>query len=109
MGPGEPAVINAMFRDTYAEVDGTESVLHEYGVRATIRNGRILDIQATPRVLPQVECPAAAAAVGDLVGEPVRQLGRRVRELLAGVRSCTHLNDLLRSLSCIPRLLALRD
>jgi hypothetical protein len=106
---GDPAVLDAMFRDTFAEDDGSESVLHEYSVHATVdRSGRLLQIEAVPRVLPHIECPAATASVPDLVGERTADLGMRVGSTLGGIRGCTHLNDLLRSLSCVPRLLALR-
>jgi hypothetical protein len=98
-----------MFRDTFAEEDGSESVLHEYSVHGTVdRAGRLLDVEAVPRVLPHIECPAATASVSDLVGERTADLGMRVGSTLGGIRGCTHLNDLLRSLSCVPRLLALR-
>jgi hypothetical protein len=49
-------------------------------------------------VLPFPECPAAALAVGDLVGCDLAELSRSVPDLLTGIRSCTHLNDLLRAL-----------
>jgi hypothetical protein len=59
-------------------------------------------------VLPWVECPAAAGFVELLVGSDAADLGRRVPATLTGLSSCTHLNDLLRSLSCLPRLIGLR-
>ena len=88
----------AMFRDTVGEENGAEVVLHEYAVTASrLRGGVVGSIAAEPRVLPFPECPAAADAVGDLVGCQLGDLSRSVPELLTGIRSCTHLNDLLRA------------
>jgi hypothetical protein len=61
-------------------------------------------IAAEPRVLPFPECPGAADAVGDLVGCSLSELSRSVPELLTGIRSCTHLNDLLRALGGVAGL-----
>jgi hypothetical protein len=89
--------INAMFRDSFAGDDGAEGILHEYALEASVdADGVILRIGADPRVLPWPECPAAAAAVSGLVGRRLSQLARALPE---GTASCTHLNDLLRSLS----------
>jgi Protein of unknown function (DUF2889) len=99
----------AMFRDTVGESDGSELVLHEYAVTGTIhmtQNGLVLDrISADPRVLPFVECPAAAAEVVALEGMALRDLPRRVPEALFSVASCTHLNDLLRNIGGIAPVL----
>jgi hypothetical protein len=102
----------AMFRDSYARPDGIASVLHEYTVTATVtrdhdargmagRDGgeRVSACEATPRVLPWTECPQAAASAGRLVGQPVADLRRLVRDDLVGISTCTHLNALLSSLS----------
>jgi hypothetical protein len=96
----------AMFRDTYARPDGVVSVLHEYTLTATIgRSGadeadeRIVSCEATPRVLPWVECPGAAASAGRLVGQRLDDLRHLVRDDLVGTSTCTHLNALLSSLS----------
>ena len=64
-------------------------------------------IVAEPRVLPFPECPAAADAVGALVGAEVRLAGPVVPDTLTGIASCTHLNDLLRALGGVGDLLAL--
>lgn len=95
------ARIWAMFRDTVGEEDGTEMVLHEYGISGRLeRHGEgmvIAGLEADPRVLPFVECPAAATHVSTLVGTMLADLPRIVPEVIIGVASCTHLNDLLRS------------
>ena len=106
--PGKPAVVDAMFRDTHGEPDGTEVVLHEYALSATVDrfSGRLSGVSATPLVLPAPECPLAAPHAAELEGVPVADLGTVVGERLAGTRSCTHLNDLLRSLAGLTVLLA---
>src|SRR5262249_30986106 len=91
LGSGDPIELDGMFRDSYGEPDGTEVVLHEYGVRATLSaDGLVVrSIEASPAVLPFVECPLAAAQVGDLVGQPIGEFRTKVREELSGIRSCT--------------------
>jgi hypothetical protein len=94
----------AMFRDTVGEEEGAEVVLHEYAVTASGTGGVLGAIAAEPRVLPFPECPAAALAVGDLVGCDLAGLSRSVPDRLTGIRSCTHLNDLLRALGGVADL-----
>ncbi len=105
---GETVAVDAMFRDSYGEPDGTEVVLHEYTLTASL-DGETLEItgiEAAPRVLPFWECPLAADHVPNLVGARVGELRRVVPERLQGTSSCTHLNDLLRVLSDVPTLVA---
>jgi len=99
--------VRAMFRDTYADPDGLETVLHEYELSATLDTGTltIREIEATPRVLPAPECPWAAASATRLVGVPVTELRTTVSRELRGTATCTHLNDLFRSLAGVPALL----
>jgi hypothetical protein len=91
----------AMFRDSYARDDGVITVLHEYSVAATLTpdGERIEQCVATPRVLPWAECPLAAASAGRMVGHRVTDLRGLVKSDLVGTSTCTHLNDLLASLS----------
>jgi hypothetical protein len=103
-----PLRVDAMFRDTHVDPDGVETVLHEYSIDATVDDGlRITSIEATPRVLPWTECPWAAPSATRLCGEPVPGLRRLVRNNFHGVETCTHLNDMLRSLADIAPLAAL--
>ena len=106
---GERLLIDAMFRDTYVTADGIPTIIHEYVVngQADAATLTITEIGATPHVLPWTECPFAADSAGDLVGQPVARLRRYVRDSLTGVPSCTHLNDLLRSLEDVVGLAAL--
>jgi hypothetical protein len=96
----------AMFRDTVGDGDGVEVVLHEYAVTASGHGAVVASVSAEPRVLPFPECPGAAAAVGDLVGCELATLSASVPEILTGIRSCTHLNDLLRALGGVADLVA---
>lgn len=110
LGHDENLMIHAMFRDTYVRGDGVETIIHEYTLDASIEHssGVIRSAKATPRVLPWQACPLAAASVDRIVGTPVAELDERVRGDFRGVSTCTHLNDLVRSLSDVPALLHAR-
>jgi hypothetical protein len=92
--------IDAFFRDSHMARDGVETVVHEYTVAAAVdeERGVVLECEATPRVLPWLECPDAAASAGRLAGMELRGLRPRVRAELTGPTTCTHLNDTLREL-----------
>jgi hypothetical protein len=104
--------VEAWFRDSYVDGNGTEGALHEYTVRAGFAGAgtecRVTAMAATSHVLPHPECPWATEHVGDLVGQPAGRLRTGVVETLNGIRCCTHLNDLLRSLAAVPYLAARR-
>lgn len=93
--------IDAMFRDTYMRADGVETIIHEYTLIATVDavTGVLLDSHATPRVLPWQECPGAVASAERITGMALGDLHFRVRQELYGTSTCTHLNDLLRSVA----------
>jgi hypothetical protein len=95
------ARFDAHFRDSYAEDLDVESVVHEYTVTGRIdtRTATIVEIDAQPRVLPWVECPATIESARRLIGTPVTDLRRRVRAEFVGTSTCTHLNDTLRMLA----------
>ncbi len=103
---GALVAVDVRYRDSYWEADGTETVVHEYGVRATYDPvaDRIVAAVATPGPLPAPECPSAAASAGRLVGLPVDELRTIVRDEFTGVTTCTHLNDVFRSLADLPHL-----
>jgi hypothetical protein len=107
--PGPLASIDVLYRDSHVDEDGTETIVHEYTVSATVDTaaGVLVSCSATPRVLPWVECPAAALSASRLAGLPVSGLRRHVRDTFLGTSTCTHLNDTLRSLEDIPALLKL--
>jgi hypothetical protein len=92
-------VCNAMFRDTYMHEDGKETIVHEYELHAAVDDDLVIThVEAVPHVLPWEECPAAAASALRIEGLHVSELRDFVRESLRGTSTCTHLNDLLRSL-----------
>lgn len=93
----------AHFRDSHVDIDGHETVIHEYLVTGLIDEPArsFTKVQAEARVLPWVECPNALASAGRLVGTPIADVRARVRTELVGVSTCTHLNDTLRSLADI--------
>jgi hypothetical protein len=99
--------VDAMFRDTYVRGDGVETIVHEYTLTATVdpRDGRIVEAAATPRVLPWQECPGAVASAARIAGMTLSELHSRVRRELTGTSTCTHLNDLLRSVGDVTALL----
>jgi hypothetical protein len=110
-------VIDSAFQDSATMRPGTmpqgtipsggRSVVHEYRLRATADpdSFQILSAEAEPRVLPFVECTAAAANVSRLVGVPLPELRERVLAELRGTAGCTHLNDALRALAEAPALI----
>jgi Protein of unknown function (DUF2889) len=105
-------VIDSAFQDSAtmppgATPSGGRSVVHEYRLRATADpdSFHILSAEAEPRVLPFVECTAAAANVSRLVGVPLPELRERVLAELRGTAGCTHLNDALRALAEVPALI----
>jgi Protein of unknown function (DUF2889) len=101
--------VTGLLRDSYAEPDGSESGVHEYTLTATVdrRDLVVLTAEATPRVLPGPDCPAAAASAGWLAGHHVDELRDWVREQATGPATCTHLNDALRTLGDLGRLVSL--
>jgi hypothetical protein len=100
-GLGESVLVSAMFRDTHVDPDGIETVLHEYSLEMEVDAVTMIvrRCHATPRTLPWPECPAAAASAGRLAGHSVSDLRALVRTDFHGTSTCTHLNDLLRSLA----------
>ena len=103
---GSPLLLDAMFRDTMVDPDGRESVLHEYTVTAAIDpiTLHIMDASAVPRSLPYQECPEAAVSARQLVGQDVRTMRAFVGAEMRGRTTCTHLNELYRSLADVGAL-----
>lgn len=93
-------LIDAMFRDTYVRPDGVETIIHEYEVRGAVDKdtARITSMVSIPHVLPWQECPGAVGSASGTVGMTLPELHSRVRGELQGTSTCTHLNDLYRSL-----------
>jgi hypothetical protein len=98
--PDRPYLLDAHFRDSHMNEDGVESVVHEYSLTGALdRTGsRVVAISPEAHVLPWMECPGALASAGRIIGMPTGELRTRVRRELTGASTCTHLNDMLRSL-----------
>jgi hypothetical protein len=95
------------FRDSHIDLSGREGSLHEYLMTAAADSddtGTVRDIDVQARALPFPECPLAAGYSGELVGMPLAEASRGVRNRLVGTHSCTHLNDTLRYLRFVPAL-----
>ncbi len=94
------------FQDSGSNPQGTRTGLHEYRVHAEIDPDTmtLVSLQALPLILPFRECPGAAVKIGRLVGQPVATLRDAVPQILRSTMGCTHLNDVLRSLSDVPVL-----
>jgi hypothetical protein len=103
---GAPLLVDAMFRDSHVDDEGTETIVHEYTVVVHVdaRDFRVTSAQATPQVLPWFECPEAAASATRLAGGTFEGLRARVRAEFLGATTCTHLNDALRALEDVPVL-----
>ena len=105
--PADPHRIDVFFRDSHADADGAETVVHEYQVFAAVdeRTRTVVEIDAIADVLPWTECPAAVGSASRLVGHALVDLRPWVRETFVGTTTCTHLNDVLRGLSDVDVLL----
>lgn len=122
-----PLRVSVRYRDTYGEghaaggpgaggkgdvepgaVDrgAVESVVHEYGLTARIEldTWTVLDAVVTPGPLPSPDCPGAAASAVRLVGHRIDELRDLVRDDFTGASTCTHLNDVFRSLADVRHL-----
>lgn len=106
--PGE-LMAQVRFRDSYWEPDGTETVVHEYGLTLAVDPATwvITAADAIPGPLPAPECPTAAASADRLLGVQVHDLRDLVRVEFTGTSTCTHLNDVFRSLADLAHLWSL--
>jgi hypothetical protein len=101
--------VDAMFRDTAMRPDHTERIVHEYALAGIVdaTTMTLTSLTADPRVLPfPGDCPLAAASAELVVGERVETLRSRVGAVSRGAVSCTHLNDMMRSLADVQLLAA---
>lgn len=98
--PGEPTAMDVHFRDSHMGDDGLEDVLHEYTLAVSLDHDlTVLTSEPAARVLPWPECPGALASASRVVGQPVSALRQLVTSEFTGTSTCTHLNDVLRSLA----------
>jgi hypothetical protein len=103
---GDVLRLDVHFRDSHLAQDADEDVLHEYTLVGTVDPASlvVLSSEATARTLPWPECPRALASAGRVVGHPVSELRRLVSTDFRGISTCTHLNDVLRSLAGVTAL-----
>jgi hypothetical protein len=91
--------VSAMFRDSLGLASGAEQILHEYSLEATVEDGALVRCDPRPRVLPWPECPSAAASAQRVLGLPLSEIRAFVRAELGGTSTCTHLSQMLLTLS----------
>jgi hypothetical protein len=105
---GDELVVDAFFRDSSWEPDGTELALHEYTVAARVdmESLTLSAVSARPHVLPFPECQWAPEHVTLLIGRHVTTFRTDVQSTLTELQACTHLNDMLRCLAEVPALSA---
>jgi len=108
---GRDLQIDAMFRDTFGEPDGTETILHEYSVtaRADARSLALNSVTTAAGVLPGPDCRSAVASAAGVDGRTTSEIRTYVTQSMRGNTTCTHLNDLLRSLAVVGRLASYLD
>lgn len=99
--------LDIFFRDSFVEPDGRQSVVHEYGITGALdADGVITSIVAVPHVIPGPECPGAAASALRVIGLSLSEVRSHVTAEFSGISTCTHLNDMLRSLGATANLLS---
>jgi hypothetical protein len=103
--------IDSAFQDSAPRPDGTRAALHEYALRASADPDtlELLTIEPEARVLPFYECPGAMTNAMALVGTSLPEIRTTVLNALRGPKGCTHLNDALRALADVPKLVEYLD
>ena len=98
--------IDSAFQDSAKLREGGRVAIHEYSLAATVdaETMEVLSLDPEARILPFRECPGAVHNVARLVGRNLGQVREDVLEMLRGPEGCTHLNDALRALADVPRL-----
>jgi hypothetical protein len=103
--------VDSAFQDSAPRPDGTRAALHEYRLEASADPDtlELLTIRPEARVLPFGECPGAITNALGLVGTSLPDIRDTVLNELRGPRGCTHLNDALRALADVPKLVEYLD
>ncbi len=98
--------IASAFQDSAKLREGGRVAIHEYDLGATVdvETLEVLSLDPEARILPFRECSGAVHNVARLVGRNLRGVREDVLEMLRGPEGCTHLNDALRALADVPRL-----
>lgn len=105
---GDGVAVEAGFQDSGLSREAGRMAVHEYAVSAVATGDdlRLVRISAQPSVLPYQACWAAPGGIGALCGRALGGFRQEVPERLGAEAGCTHLNDILRSLSDVPCLAA---
>ncbi|GGC08275.1 hypothetical protein GCM10011494_28660 [Novosphingobium endophyticum] len=100
--------IDSAFQDSAKRRERGRVAIHEYRLRATadIRTLEILTLEPEARILPFSECPGAIGNTARLLGKRLPDIRDEVLSLLRGSEGCTHLNDALRALADVPKLVS---
>lgn len=103
--------IDSAFQDSAPRPDGSRAALHEYRLSAAADPAtlELLALAPEARVLPFGECPGAIGNALGLIGSPLPQIRESVLSDLRGPKGCTHLNDALRALADVPKLVSYLD
>jgi hypothetical protein len=98
--------LDSAFQDSAPRPEGGRAALHEYRLTGTVdpQSMELLSLVPEPRVLPFIECPGAVTNARKLVGTPLPLIREAVLRDLRGPAGCTHLNDALRALAEVPKL-----
>ena len=99
--------IEAHFQDSALTPEGGRVAVHEYLLHAEVdpETLALLAVRAEPRILPNPECPDAIDNIARLAGTPLPKLRMVTLMELRGVLGCTHLNDALRALADMPKVI----
>lgn len=98
--------VDCTFQDSASAPVGGRIAIHEYKLEALAdpETRTLISVKADARTLPYKECPAAMTNISALAGTPMADLRLTVLTMLGKTAGCTHLNDALRSLAEVPRL-----
>lgn len=91
------------FKNTHRGTIEPGEALHDMWLRLTLDDGFVIrGVEAVTAAGPYAVCPAIAPAFGKLKGVAIGPgWNRKVRELLGGVRGCTHLVELLQPMATV--------
>ncbi|ADP82679.1 DUF2889 domain-containing protein [Pseudofrankia inefficax] len=104
---GAAFLADGLVRDSFHDPRDAEVVVHEFTVRAAVAaDGTVLDASAGIGVVPGPQCPQARPSAARIVGRRAGELRDGVAREFVGITTCTHLNDTLRTLGDLPRLVA---
>ncbi len=101
--------LTVQFRDSYADPDGIQRALHEWTIRTSLVGegdaATFAEFAIDAGRLPWVECPIAGGSANRISGRAPAEVEAAVGAEFAGISTCTHLNDTLRTLAEVTDLL----